>query len=213
LFTAAAAADAPAKKTKKVDPKPSEPANDAPKPALKKKKSDAAVDKSAKSKDNGEPTRQIKPRKRAADFLSDDEDSEADAGADVEVKAPQEKPSKKKSKKEDGAASKEQKPKPAGDKKPKSISKPSKAETKAGDSDEDAASGASTSDEDGEDDQTTALIKGFESSGDEDASGDEGFDASKPLPKVPDSKKAKRKIQKKQKESGEPEEPGTVYIG
>lgn len=67
--------------------------------------------------------------------------------------------------------------------------------------------------EDELDDQTAALIKGFESSGDEDASEDEGFEAGKPVPRIPDSKKAKRKIQKKLKDSTQPEEPGTVYVG
>ena len=200
--------DAPAKKTKKVDPKPIELTGDTPKSALKKKKNDAVEDKSTKLKTNGEPTRQIKPRKRAADFLSD-EDSEGDA--DIEVKKLQEKPSKK-SKKEDEATVKDKKSKSTSEKKPKSISKPTKAEAKAK-ANEDDASDASASDEDGEDDQTAALIRGFESSGDEDASEDEGFDANKPVPKIPDSKKAKRKILKKQKKSDEPEEPGTVYIG
>lgn len=207
--TAAAATEAPAKKSKKVDPKPTEP-TDASKPAQKKKKGDVAEEKSAKSKVNanadGQPAREIKPRKRAADFLSDDEDSEAEVA--VEVKEPQEKPSKKKSKKEDEGAAKDKKSKSA-DKKPKTISKASKVETQ----DSDAESDSGASDGEGEGDQTAALIKGFESSGDEDASEDEGFDANKPLPAVPDSKKAKRKILKKQKKSDEPEEPGTVYIG
>lgn len=67
-----------------------------------------------------------------------------------------------------------------------------------------------------EDDQTAALIKGFESSGDEDASEDEGFDSKQPVPKVPDSKKVKRKILKKQKkaaEEGAGDTPGVVYVG
>lgn len=63
------------------------------------------------------------------------------------------------------------------------------------------------------DDQTAALIKGFESSGDEDESADEGFDKEKPVPKIPDSKKTQRKIAKKLKQNGAPEEPGTVYVG
>lgn len=63
------------------------------------------------------------------------------------------------------------------------------------------------------DDQTAELIRGFESSGDEDASEDEGFEAGKAVPRIPDSKKAKRKIQKKLKENDQPNEPGTVYVG
>lgn len=69
-------------------------------------------------------------------------------------------------------------------------------------------------DDEAEDDQTAALIKGFESSGDEDESGDEGFESGKPVPKIPDSKKVKQKLLKKQKKNaGTNEEPGTVYIG
>lgn len=224
LIAAVVSADNPTKKSKKVDPKPSESTNDAPKPILKKKPSDSAIaeDKSAsKLKLNGKSTREAKPRKRAADFLSDDENSESDAAAtEVKEETKKEKPSKKKSKKEDGASApvtKDQKSKSDSDKKPRTISKPKKSEAKADvsdDDDDDASSAASSSNnEDGEDDQTAALIKGFESSGDEDASEDEGFDPTKPLPKVPDSKKAKRKILKMQKKSDEPEEPGTVYIG
>jgi nucleolar protein 15 len=64
------------------------------------------------------------------------------------------------------------------------------------------------------DDQTADLIKGFESSGDEeDPSDDEGLESGKPVPRIPDSKKAKRKIQKKLKANGEPESPGAVYVG
>ncbi|RJE25538.1 ribosomal biogenesis protein Gar2 [Aspergillus sclerotialis] len=220
---AVVSADAPAKKSKKVDPKPSESTNDAPKPILKKKASDSAVaeDKSAsKMNVNGKSTREIKPRKRAADFLSDDENSESDAAAtEVKGETKKEKPSKKKSKKEDGAAApvtKDQKSKSDSDKKPKTISKPKKSEAKADasdDDDDDSSVASSSSDDNGEGDQTAALIKGFESSGDEDASEDEGFDPTKPLPKIPDSKKAKRKILKKQKKTDEPQEPGTVYIG
>jgi nucleolar protein 15 len=68
------------------------------------------------------------------------------------------------------------------------------------------------SDED-EDDRTVALIKGFESSGDEDPSEDEGFDPNKALPSIPDPKKTKRKILKRQTKISEVETPGTVYIG
>lgn len=79
---------------------------------------------------------------------------------------------------------------------------------------DDASSGDDA--QEGEDDQTVALIRGFESSGDEDASDDEGFDPDQPVPQIPDSKKAKRKILKKQKkaaEEGPGDQPGTVYVG
>lgn len=69
------------------------------------------------------------------------------------------------------------------------------------------------SDDEGEDDQTVALIKGFESSGDEDISDDEGYEAGKPIPNIPDSKKAKRQIQKKTKKRDTPDHPGAVYVG
>jgi nucleolar protein 15 len=69
--------------------------------------------------------------------------------------------------------------------------------------------------DDEEDDQTTALIRGFESSGDEDESADEAIDPDAPVPKIPDSKKAKRKILKlqKQNKSASSEQPGAVYVG
>ena len=125
---------------------------------------------------NGEPTRQVKPRKRAADFLSDNEDSESEDAPKTKIET-EKKLSNKKTKKADGTA-------------------------------------ASASEDEEEDDRTAALIRGFESSGDEDESGDEGFNPDQPVPKIPDSKKAKRKILKKQKENKqEAEEPGTVYVG
>ncbi|PWY93791.1 hypothetical protein BO94DRAFT_487274 [Aspergillus sclerotioniger CBS 115572] len=213
---AAAAADSPAKKTKKVEAKPAESPKDTPKSILKKAKqneSAAKNDPASKVKANGQPARQIKPRKRAADFISDNEDSEPEAAV-AEPKA-EKKPTIKKSKKEDGTAAPATKAKQAKPE-PKAATKAKKAEPVAEESeeeDESAASDASQS-EDEEDDRTTALIKGFESSGDEDESGDEGFNPDQPVPKIPDSKKAKRKILKKQKENaGQAEEPGTVYVG
>lgn len=138
----------------------------------------------------------MKPRKRAADFLSDDEEDEAAAPAPV----PSKNTGNKKTKKDSESVS-------AGK---KGASKAKKVEVPVESEEED--------DEDillseGEDDQTAALIKGFESSGDEDDSGDEGYNPDKPVPKIPDSKKAQKKIMKKQKDDGAPEEPGTVYIG
>jgi nucleolar protein 15 len=114
------------------------------------------------------------------------------------------KSSKKKSKKETEADSapiaepddvKSQKGKKSKDKKEgKSAKKVEPVEEltsdPTGDAQEDEVEG------EGEDDQTIALIKGFESSGDEDISGDEGFEAEKPVPTIPDSKKTKRKLQK-----------------
>ncbi|GJP87862.1 hypothetical protein CBS63078_5317 [Aspergillus niger] len=211
---AAAAADSPAKKTKKVEAKPAESPKDAPKSILKKanqKESAAKTDGASKAKANGQPARQIKPRKRAADFLSDNDNSDSEAEVAETKVQKEEKPTTKKSKKEDGTAAPATKSKPA-----KTNTKAKKAEPvpeESEEEDESAASDASQS-EDEEDDRTAALIKGFESSGDEDESGDEGFNPDQPVPKIPDSKKAKRKILKKQKENaGQAEEPGTVYVG
>ncbi|OJK02555.1 hypothetical protein ASPACDRAFT_76948 [Aspergillus aculeatus ATCC 16872] len=209
----AVAADLPAKKTKKVDAKSAQPSKEAPKPALKKtKKTEAPVkaESSSKLKVNGEPARQVKPRKRAADFLSDNEESEPEAKT-TEVKASKEKPSTKKSKKSDGTAAAATKGKAA-----KANTKPKKVEPvveeDSEDEDESAASDASQS-EGEEDDRTTALIRGFESSGDEADSDDEGFDPTKPLPKIPDLKKAQRKVRKQQENAGQSEGPGTIYVG
>ncbi|KAE8321659.1 hypothetical protein BDV39DRAFT_185338 [Aspergillus sergii] len=214
---ATAAADSPAKKTKKVEAKPTESTNASPKPILKKNKGNDAEKPAAKLKVNGEPTRQVKPRKRAADFLSDNDDSESENAPKTKVET-EKKLSNKKTKKADGTAA------PA----PKEKTTKAKASTKAKkpepvteesddgemDDEESAASGASASEDEEEDDRTAALIRGFESSGDEDESGDEGFNPDQPVPKIPDSKKAKRKILKKQKENKqEAEEPGTVYVG
>jgi nucleolar protein 15 len=168
---------------------------------------------------NGEAARQVKPRKRAADFLSDDE-------SEPEVVAPEPKadteekkqPSKKKSKKEDGTPAPATKAKTsAAAAKPK-AKKPEPVVEESDEEDNEqvpVVSEDSSEDEEDDvlDDQTAALIKGFESSGDEDESGDEGFDPDQPVPKIPDSKKAKRKILKKQKKHDEPQAPGTVYVG
>ncbi|PYI30445.1 hypothetical protein BP00DRAFT_426467 [Aspergillus indologenus CBS 114.80] len=206
------AADSPAKKTKKVDAKPAQQPKETPKPALKKAKkteAPAKAESSSKVKVNGEPARQVKPRKRAADFLSDNDESEPEAKT-TEVKASKEKPSTKKSKKSDGTAAAATKGKTAKANKPKKVEPV--VEEDSEDEDESAASDASQS-EDEEDDRTTALIRGFESSGDEADSDDEGFDPSKPLPKIPDLKKAQRKLKKSQVNSGQPEGPGTIYVG
>ncbi|KAK1139584.1 nucleolar protein [Aspergillus melleus] len=213
---AAAAADSPAKKTKKADAKPAEAPKEASKSILKKSKGDgaSAEKKSASNvKFNGEPARQIKPRKRAADFLSDDEDSEPEVDAKPAKAQAEKGASNKKTKKEDGTAAPAAKSKAAN---AKAAPKSKKPEVVADESDDDdSVASESGEGEEEEDDRTVALIKGFESSGDEDESGDEGYDPSKPVPKIPDSKKAKRKILKKQKDekSGNGEEPGVVYVG
>ncbi|GIK03733.1 hypothetical protein Aspvir_007807 [Aspergillus viridinutans] len=215
------AADSPAKKTKKVEAKPSEAPKETPKSILKKNKKDApaAEQKSAsKLKLNGEAARQVKPRKRAADFLSDESEPEVVASEPKAESEEKKQPSKKKSKKEDGTPAPATKAKTsAAAVKPK-AKKPEPVVEESDDEDNEqvpVVSEDSSEDEEDDvlDDQTAALIKGFESSGDEDESGDEGFDPDQPVPKIPDSKKAKRKILKKQKKHDEPKAPGTVYVG
>ncbi|ODM22328.1 hypothetical protein SI65_03174 [Aspergillus cristatus] len=219
---AAGASDSPAKKTKKVEPQPSEAPKAAPKSALKNKKN-APVAKETKSdaapKTNGEkeqPKRQIKPRKRAADFLSSDEEDESEVNeAEPEKKKPTNKKTKKEEKEDVSAKKEAPKAEKASTKSSKKQKEPTPEESEEEEA-EDNASASEGSDDEGEDDQTAALIRGFESSGDEDASDDEGFDPKQPVPNIPDSKKAKRKILKKQKkaaEEGENQTPGTVYIG
>lgn len=226
LLIAAAVSEPPTKKTKKVEAKPAVATKaEAPKPAPKK--NEKGTEKAKKSavesavKTNGQSARQVKPRKRAADFLTDDEETTAPAPAEKKT-------GNKKSKKEEPA------PAPASK---KAASKAKKVEEVAEESDEsddedfsiDSAASDDSEEEDEdideddeddeeegriEDDQTAALIKGFESSGDEDESGDEGFDSTKPVPKIPDSKKIKQKLLKKQKKNaGTQEEPGVVYVG
>ncbi|OKL59245.1 hypothetical protein UA08_05728 [Talaromyces atroroseus] len=181
--------DLPNKKSKKTTVTAEKPPSAAPKSILKKKEETNGV---AKSTTANEPTRKIKPRKRASDFLSDDDDESNKSADEEEDKSVVSKNSSgRKDKKE-------------------ASSKPQKAKVEA----EEKTDNDEVSEEDDDlDDQTAELIKGFESSGDEDASEDEGFDADKAVPRIPDSKKAKRKIQKKLKENTQTDEPGTVYVG
>ncbi|KAJ5485237.1 hypothetical protein N7539_005225 [Penicillium diatomitis] len=219
------ASDSPAKKTKKVEPKttaakPAKAVEEAPpKPAQKKKKETVTVKtKESKTeivpKANGASTRQTKPRKRAADFLSDEE-------TEKPAPAPTKAPVNKKSKKEESstqtakksASAKIGKPTP----KPKQI-----VEASDESDDEDFVLNASASEsesngsdqeiDDVEDDQTAALIKGFESSDDEDDVADEGYDSKQPIPRIPDTKKAEKKLKKLQQGENK-DEPGTVYVG
>ncbi|KKA25620.1 Ribosomal biogenesis protein Gar2 [Rasamsonia emersonii CBS 393.64] len=212
----AAVADPPAKKSKKVAATmPAKTSEEPPKSILKKKKDTTeeatnGTETSTKSlKVDSEPARKVKPRKRAADFLSDDEDS------DVEIQTEPSKPSKKQSKKSE----EEQAPAKAKESKDKSKkngvdAKAKKHEAISEESDDASDSKADSESDEGEDDRTAELIKGFESSGDEeDPSEDEGFDPNHPVPRIPDSKKTKRKIIKKQKKNDDVEQPGTIYVG
>ncbi|CAG8090731.1 unnamed protein product [Penicillium salamii] len=218
------AADSPAKKTKKAEAKADAPKEDVPKSALKKKETakPKAEKAAAPAKAQPESTRQMRPRKRAADFLTDEE-VEAPAAAKADKKAekktaekPAEKPAAKKSKKEETKASpaaKKAAPKKAAAKKTEKKPEPVESEDEE---DNEVPTAIVESESEGEDDQTADLIKGFESSDDEDESG-EGYKEGEPIPKAPDTKKAERKLAKaaaKQlKKNGPPEEPGTVYIG
>ncbi|KAL4798744.1 hypothetical protein BDV19DRAFT_356083 [Aspergillus venezuelensis] len=204
---AVATADSPAKKTKKVEAKAA-PAEETPKSILKKKQANGSAKEEKPKKQaqtNGDTPRSVKPRKRAADYMSDG-DSDADVPAKT-AKETKSKPSAKKSKSEDGTA-----------KAAKTDKKAKKLEIVQSDSeDSESEAGVALNAEDSEedDDQTTALIRGFESSGDEDESGDEAIDPDAPVPKIPDSKKAKRKILKlqKQNKTDSSEKPGVVYVG
>ncbi|KAI9796371.1 MAG: hypothetical protein M1835_004224 [Candelina submexicana] len=62
-----------------------------------------------------------------------------------------------------------------------------------------------------EDDQTEALLKGFESSDDNDASGDEGYQKGQEVPSVPANEKLQGKL-KGARESNT-DSPGIIYVG
>lgn len=162
------------------------------------------------------PTKELKPRKRAADFLSDDDDEGEEPKQEIAPKPKAEKKEtqpKKKAKSEKPGVSAESKEKI---KKAKSKAKEVEEEPEEAPElveEQFPPNSDADSDEEAEDDQTIALIRGFESSGDEDPSEDEGFEPGQEVPRIPDSKKAMKAIRKKKKESSAPEEPGTVYVG
>jgi len=98
-------------------------------------------------------------------------------------------------------------------------SAPEPIETNDEDQSEDEARVDEVSDEDDleEDDQTLALIKGFESDGDEEDATKNGLEETQIVPTLPTgapamSKKQQKKL-KQLAESGTTEEPGVVYIG
>ena len=66
-------------------------------------------------------------------------------------------------------------------------------------------------DSEGED-QTAALLKGFESSGEEEVFGDEGFKQGHDVPALPDSEKLNKKLKLANKQ-GEGVGSGVVYVG
>ncbi|EQL28686.1 hypothetical protein BDFG_08599 [Blastomyces dermatitidis ATCC 26199] len=241
IVSAQTTADPPSKKSKKSTSKPAKVQEDVPKPILKKPKAAEATNsdlpKSVPVKVTSEPARQIRPRKRAADFLSDDEAEEGDRekskkksvtsspAAAKSKSSAAEKPSKKKSKKAAEvprpsvpSAAKTTATKADSGKESLSASKSSKESKDVTEASKEisrqiAEDENEGSEGEGDDDQTTALIQGFESSGDEDISGDEGFEPGKGVPAIPDAKQMKRKLRKMKKNTTEAEEPGTIYVG
>ncbi|KAK2861380.1 hypothetical protein FQN49_004253 [Arthroderma sp. PD_2] len=215
----------PSKKSKKTQEKPVKAQVTKAKPSESKSAKEVGVlngDKSEKLpvKVDKKPTKEVKPRKRAADFLSDDEDvSEKEVVATTaKPKAEKEVQPKKKTKSEKPAANTV-----SNDKGSTTTEKTKKAKSKGRETekpveeapehaDEEASPEADAGSDIGEDDQTLALIQGFESSGD-DASEDEGFVPGQDVPQIPDSKKTMKKIRQKKKKNVEPEEPGAVYVG
>lgn len=210
--------DPPTKKSKKIPATATGESSEAlPKSILKKKNTKEHTNGSTVSpapKAKADSARKAKPRKRAADFLSDDDDSGADNT----------KPEIQKEKATSKAVKKQLKKQPAdvetaadvkkSEKNKKSPNKNAEMAVVLPEESDEPSGGQDNEDEEEDlDDQTADLIRGFESSGDEDPSDDEGLDPDQPVPRIPDSKKAKRKILKKQKKSGETDEPGTVYVG
>ena len=79
---------------------------------------------------------------------------------------------------------------------------------------EEEESGASEDEESEADDQTIALLKGFESDGDEeDAEKEGGLKEGREVPKVPTLTNRDKKVMKRAVESDGPEKPGVVYVG
>ena len=65
-----------------------------------------------------------------------------------------------------------------------------------------------------EDDHTTALLTGFESSGDERDGDDQGFVEGQSVPKIPKKSESKSKDKALAKTStGSSDDPGVVYVG
>ncbi|KAK8202791.1 hypothetical protein IWZ01DRAFT_515431 [Phyllosticta capitalensis] len=170
------------KKIKKTEAPAVEEAAPA-KPATTKKAAAPKADTAAKSKSS---------RKRASDFFEGEEEPEATEKPETKS----DKASKKSNKKQRKV---EPEPEPE-----------SESEEVAAEEEEDAAE-ESENEKEGEDDQTAALLKGFESSEDEQDGEDEGFDADK-VPAIPNEKKLRKKLSKAQGEEGK-EGPGVVYVG
>ncbi|KAI1911438.1 nucleolar protein [Ophidiomyces ophidiicola] len=204
--------DTPSKKSKKSSVKPVKAATESRTRVPKSGKASDDVNGSVSKplKVDSTPTRDIKPRKRAADFLSDDEGDAAKLskkGTKSSKNVTDEivKPVKKKAKEEPASTS------------PVTSKKPSSKDKKVKEPKELAKAVVETSpEEDEEEDEgdDAEFLRGFESSGEEDASGDEGFAHGQEVPQIPDSKQVKRKIRSMKKHHpDEKDEPGVVYLG
>ncbi|WEW55535.1 nucleolar protein [Emydomyces testavorans] len=210
--------DSPSKKSKKLTLKPTKTPVETNRKASPGGKSSSGTINGVAPKPStldSDSIRPIKPRKRAADFLSDDEDQvikndKADTLRGLEKATKKAaKPARKKTKEDPETT-------PLTSKVEKDVSKDAKVKgNKEFLNKLEKETDCSAAEEDeSEDDQTLALIRGFESSGEEDISGDEGFESGQEVPQIPDSKQVKKKMRKlKNTPADEPEKPGTVYIG
>jgi nucleolar protein 15 len=220
--TATSAPIPPAKKSKKVDHPPAKSLEKPTRSALKKTESSSSNNNVPPSTTNGEEelNRLVKPRKKAVDFLSDDEEhtsnfSPAGDGNDRKVSS---KRISRKSKTAELITTQSKSIQPANSSENIDHPKADHINEDKNENEDEHEEGPEEEPEEepedgGDDDQTAELLKGFESSGDEDISGDEGFDPDAPVPRVPDSKKTKRKIANRRKKIDEPEQPGTIYVG
>lgn len=92
--------------------------------------------------------------------------------------------------------------------------KESKSKVDVASEDEDEVSGSSDDQDSEVDDQTVALLQGFESDGDEDDLVKEGgLGEGKKVPKVPTMTNKNKKAMKRLADSEDPQKPGIVYVG
>ncbi|KAI9731723.1 MAG: hypothetical protein M1834_004512 [Cirrosporium novae-zelandiae] len=100
-------------------------------------------------------------------------------------------------------------------KKPKAVPEPEPVEEQEIEAEEILiAEGSGNESDSSIDEQTIALLKGFDSDEDkdgEDAPSDQGFEQGQDIPEIPDAKKLRKQLKKR----GEPgkDEPGVVYVG
>ncbi|OJD31042.1 ribosomal biogenesis protein gar2 [Diplodia corticola] len=213
------AVTSPSTKKLRKSEAPSPEEQPAPVKTSKKSKKEAP-----KQDEDAAVTRSKSSRKRATDFF-DAADEEADAAEStpkkskkakkekdekpVEESAPAAKPVKgkkaKKEKDEEPAEVPAAAAKAVKGKKRKAAEEPAPVEEPA--EEEEIAVDGSEGESEDEDDQTKALLKGFESDEDEEDGEDEG-DLSK-LPALPDSKKLAKQLKKVKEDNS----TGVIYIG